>query len=423
MKHRFTVSLLIIAMMLLTLTGFAIGKDVNLTIGIVSFNDAAKEWLENELIPNFESEHPNIKVEIMWLDWGRINEQLLSAFAAGVGPDLFQHGISSSVAAYAANGRAMKLNDLVENWEQWDDYFDSGKLSVTFEDDIFGLPQLIDCRPFFYRKDFFREVGLDPDKPPTTWEELRDYAIKLTKYEGDQMVRAGFLIHTTDFPAFQEGWYPFMLQNGVGILTPDMKKSGFDSPEAIEAAQFFHDLLYKHEVDILGGLPTGIADVHPLVVGTAAMAFGTSAVIRDMERYNPELLDELAIAPPLGRVQQATMSGGTALMIHSQTKHPEEAWLFMKYMNSPENVLTYVQLLGSLPALKSLQNDPYFAEDPLRRASMETVPYAYAWPASRHHNDYRLMIVSATEEFMQNIKTPEAALKDLAREMNRILSR
>ena len=38
----------------------------------------------------------------------------------------------------------------------------------------------------------FEEAGLDPEKPPKTWDELRDYARQLTVKEGDRITRAGF---------------------------------------------------------------------------------------------------------------------------------------------------------------------------------------------------------------------------------------
>lgn len=41
----------------------------------------------------------------------------------------------------------------------------------------------------------FREAGLNPDTPPADWDELLEYAEKLTVRDGDAVTRAGFF-HT-----------------------------------------------------------------------------------------------------------------------------------------------------------------------------------------------------------------------------------
>ncbi len=46
---------------------------------------------------------------------------------------------------------------------------------------IYGVPLYADVSALFYNKDLFRKAGLDPDKPPTSLAEIREYADKITR--------------------------------------------------------------------------------------------------------------------------------------------------------------------------------------------------------------------------------------------------
>ncbi len=59
-----------------------------------------------------------------------------------------------------------------------------------------GIPRSTDCRLLFWNKDLFREAGLDPEKAPAAWEDLRQASIRLTKKNASGCDRIGF--HTEE---------------------------------------------------------------------------------------------------------------------------------------------------------------------------------------------------------------------------------
>ena len=56
---------------------------------------------------------------------------------------------------------------------------------ATFNDRLYGVPLYADVSALFYNKDLFKKAGLDPNKPPTSLAELREYADKITALGGD----------------------------------------------------------------------------------------------------------------------------------------------------------------------------------------------------------------------------------------------
>ena len=103
------------------------------------------------------------------------------------------------------------------------------------EPGIYGVPLDVDLRVLFCNSDLLRQEGLvDPKtkqpQPPRTWEELRDYANRLTRYKraGDKnsgIARLGF------GPNFGNSWlYMYLFQAGGNTMSPDRTKVTLDSP-------------------------------------------------------------------------------------------------------------------------------------------------------------------------------------------------
>ena len=149
---------------------------------------------------------------------------------------------------------------------------------------------------------------------------------------------------------------------------------------------------------------------------------GSGATMGDMMRYAPDKLDQLGAALPTGRVQRGTNFGGTTLMMNAKTANPDLAWKLMELWTQPENLTRYAVADNQLPPLKSVKDDPAFA-DPRWRVALETIEYGVPWPGSPMHGEYRMKFVTMSEAIMQNIKPIERAVRETAEEVKAILSK
>src|SRR5690606_19626384 len=93
----------------------------------------------------------------------------------------------------------------------------------------------------YYNKDMFREAGLDPERPPETWEELIEYADRLTVRRADgSPIRAGLSIRKTGFKAgTAEKWFTFLFSAGGRAFTEGGTASAFNSEAGRKAIEFY----------------------------------------------------------------------------------------------------------------------------------------------------------------------------------------
>ncbi|MFI6540935.1 extracellular solute-binding protein [Nonomuraea sp. NPDC050547] len=117
-----------------------------------------------------------IDVRLLYLPVGQLDAKLLTAFSGGAPPDVFKIGHWS----FPAHAKKKRLAPVDTKALPLQNYEPGTTTPLTYQNVPYGVP--IDFNPcmLYYRKDRFKEAGLDPDKPPATWEEVAEYSAKLT---------------------------------------------------------------------------------------------------------------------------------------------------------------------------------------------------------------------------------------------------
>jgi len=131
------------------------------SLAMVDWSDPVQAAFEETIIPRFVEENPGSSVTINWTNWGRYNEEMTTAFASGVTPDVFQGG-AVWAPQMARRGWAVPLNDFISadaEWD-WDDFPDGLKADVTIRGDIVAVPYRQDLRTLWYNKEMLAEAGL-----------------------------------------------------------------------------------------------------------------------------------------------------------------------------------------------------------------------------------------------------------------------
>ena len=400
------------------------GNDGEITLRFLSpaLGAAFGEWLSGEGVEAFRAECPGISVEFIVSDWGAINEQLLAAFAAGDAPDMFEHGSSASGASWAATGQVLPLdayfNALADDVRE--DYYQVALDTAFYEGEMFSLPRRVAPSALAYRADFFEEAGLDPDAPPQSWEDLRDMAIALTVRDGDQITRAGMRIPTSSWGGVQQGWFPFVYQNGASILNSEMTAAAFDSDAGIEAIQFYHDMLWEHAVDVLGGIPTTL-NANAVVVGTAAMENVSTGILAGIDNNFPELRDSIRLIQPPGPVQAATLLAVDRAFITRPSNNPDPAWQFLQFLQRPENLLKRFELQGDIPPRKSFAEAEAVASDELMQGLLANIPIGHQWPPTPAWNEFRSFVPAMSDAVMATDGDISGIVTDFASQINAAL--
>lgn len=264
--------------------------------------------------------------------------KLTAAIAAGTAPpvvdfDRFQ------VASYAHRKVFRPLDDFVKR-----DKYDLKKFvpavleeAMGFDKKLYGLPRSTDDRLVYWNKDHFQDIGQNPERGPTTWDELKQFAIRLTRRGGPAgLERLG--LHTR---VGQIHFHIFGWQNGGVFQSADGKKATLADAKNIDAL----DWMTTTTRDIAGWQlmetfrrtwPTGTGQ-DPFLQNNLSMIYQTNNFIGTIARFRPDMNYGFA-APPVRRPgdKPLTWSGGFSYVMTREAKDADLGWEFIKWLVSEE---------------------------------------------------------------------------------------
>ncbi|WP_225442567.1 ABC transporter substrate-binding protein [Paenibacillus lycopersici] len=324
-----------------------------------------------EMIDEFNKQHPGIKLVTQAMPGSSGYDtqdlsKLTAAIASGSPPDVVNLN-GPFIMEVASRGILMPLNDLIDSSGfDLSRFYDYTIKEMSFKGQVWGLPAGMDDRVLYYNKDMFKQAGLDPDKPPTTWDELLDYSKKLTVPSGDSFKQIGFL------PNFGNSWfYLYSIQNNGKFLDDEGKKVLLNSPENVAALDFMvkgYDLLggAKKTNAYSSSFQSGAND--PFLSGKLAMVINGNWVLSDLLRFSPNLNFGVAMPPTPTGGDFKTWSGGWAWGVPKGAKHPKEAFEVVKWLTT--------------------EGPKYQAEAAAKYNAAQSRTYIPNWTANIDLNDY-----------------------------------
>ena len=304
------------------------------------------------LVAEFNKANPDIEVESLYSGnaW-TMRDKLLAAVAGKQPPDVSM--IDQFWAAQLASTGAIRMMQTLIDGADGIDKADVNKtawMTATVDGEIWTMPYAMSNIVLYYNKDMFKAVGLDPNKPPTTWGELVDYAKKLTRdVNGDGKIDEwGLSFPITANTGTVYYYITFLWQAGGELYNADYTKVAFNSPAGVEALQFWMDLVHKHGVVPLAPPAEGFT------VGRIAMELASSSTL---ETRQGKCKFPIGVAHiPAGK-NKVTGVGGNNLAIFKNTSAKEAAaWKFVKWMSSPEMNLKWGTMTGYTPLRDSVVN-------------------------------------------------------------------
>lgn len=404
-RNRRNLLITFLVFVVATCLGAPVSAKTNLTLWIVDFNAEAQRLLDETVLPAFEANYPATGVEVEYIGWDVYTTKLTAAFAGGVAPDVFQCGAHFK-GSMAEQGFARPIDKLTGKWPTKRDFFPGTWEAVAWKGKDYGVPYNTTPRSFFYRTDLFLESGLDPRTPPATWEQLRSAFPKLTRADGQGNVsRLAAFIPSVDF----HFWVQLLGQAGTSFVSEDGNQPRFNSPEGLEASNYYLDLYLLSRS--FGTVASGAS----FITGGYAMQYGSAAwFLPQARRGNPSIIPYVEVAPPLRHRQQVGIIYTDWLAISTQSKHPEEAFELIKWLVQPDYLTEYNKSFFSIPPRRATISSPYVQGTPILSQVMErVVPHTISWPSHETQNQY-LFADTWTKVAEQKI-TPQQAVEDLAR--------
>ena len=373
----------------------ASGENVELTFSV--WGDPEELTILQELANDFTKENPNIKITVTVSDWDTYWDKLQTQLAAGTPPDVFAMD-APLYPDYQSRGVMLNLQPYIDKDKfNLDDYYPAALQCYKTADGYYGLPRDIQPSVLYYNKDMFDKAGVPYPDDTWTWDTMIEQGQKLTA-ENQYALWA-------DLWDMELYWASAIWQNGGEILSDDYTKTLIGEPAALGAWQWFHDMIFKYKI-----MPTPSAAEQfgdPFESGNVAMTTAGHWVVPLYSKVD----FKWDVAPlPKGK-ERVSIVNSVGFVIAKDSKHPDQAWAFLKYLVG-EPGQTKVTALGlGVPALKSIANsDVYLKQNtaPINhQVFLDAMEYAKVKPCFRGYNEWS----TAVGDGMTPVWNGEAELK------------
>ncbi|WP_447957080.1 ABC transporter substrate-binding protein [Vreelandella sp. EE7] len=398
--------------------------DVDLTLYYPVSVGGALTGVVDNLVEEFESEHPDISVEAIYAgNYDDTRVRATSALEAGDAPalsvmfsiDLFELVEQDAIVAF---------DELVETDEEreWLDSFYPGLMeNGQLDGQTYGIPFQRSTIVLFWNKDAFEAAGLDPQTPPENWDEMAEMAATIREASNND--QWGVMVPSTGYAYWM--FQAFAYQNGHRLMNEAGTEVYFDDPAAIEALEYWVSLSQEHDA-----MPEGIIEWGTLrqnfIEQTSAMMWHTTG---NLTAARNEADFDFGVAMLPMKEQRGSPTGGGNFYIFKDASEEEQraAMTFVRWMTSPERAADWsieTGYMGVSPAAYETEAlQAYVEEFPPAAVARDQLEHGTAELSTYQGGRIRRTLDNAVQAALTGQMEPAEALAQAQREADGILRR
>ena len=393
---------------------------------------AANEATLQSLIDRFNASQGQVRVRPLYQ--GNVHDlilKLVNSLPSGNVPALVEL-VEANVQIIVDSGAVTPVQQFIDA-EGYDlsDFDEKLVQYYTVDGKLYAMPWAVSVPMLFYNKIPFREVGLDPEKPPLTLDDVRAYSEKLLKVDSaGNVVRSGLALDTDPW------WLEVTLAaHGDLYLNNSNGRDGrptevlFNGPAGQAFFRWWADMIDSGLAFNVGRNLSGADSLMAVAAGRAVMAFSSSSSLRsvlDVLKTGVQGV-ELGVGPfpslPGGTNEPGVGSRSLWIMNKRSEEEQRAAWQFTRWLAEPEQQAELFAGTGNLPVRTSAYDlEPsrqVLAEYPYYQVPMDSfvgVPSSPAklGPRMGPFSKVSDIIAEAIEEMVVGGKDPVQALDDAA---------
>ena len=376
----------------------------------------------SRLVDKFNKQSKDFKVtyRVMPSDTGQYFDKIRTQFQAASADIDVIGGDVIWPAQFAANGWIADLTDKFPKSEQ-SKFLKAPIDSVTYQGKVYGVPWYTDAGMLYYRKDLLEKSGYSG--PPKTWDELQEMAAKVSK---DQGTKYGFVFQGDQYEGGVCDGLEYVWTNGGDVLDPkDPNKVIIDSPESAAGLAAERSMLSS------GAAPQAVSTYQEAETDAAFFQDPGNAVFARQWPYGYAYLDtkgylkqdQVGVGPlPVDEgYPLASCLGGWDMLINAQSDMQEEAWEFIKFMTSPEQLKFRAVKATVLPTRSALLTDPEIEKIPVVSQGRPAIEHTHPRPVSPYYSDMSLEMNEQFNACLKGDVSPEQAVKTLQKNLETIV--
>ncbi len=384
----------VLVMLMVLAAGCGGGKKgpVTLKMWVMPNSQEPANDLQSVLDP-FLKANPDIKIDLVCLDWGSAWSKLTTAATSSDVPDIVQIG-STWMGAISSMGALEDVTARVASEDLKGRYvpLSLSNVGIAGTDKLYSLPWVVDVRAMFYRTDVLNQLKISPSDL-NSWASLDKALAKIKKanlvINGKKVAPLGItgkndwnIIHNIA---------PWIWMAGGSFIDKSLDTSSVASKAAVTGFDYYVDFVRK-----------GYVPISCLEQNTAQISSGFNNGLYAIYFDGPFALRTLTLPPERGGSSNLPVAknfgialypkgptgvrvaygGGSNLAMFKASRNKDASWRVIKYLSLNKDAqIAYAQLTGFLPVSKEAFQDPYFRNDPYRRVFADSVQYARNYPS------------------------------------------
>ncbi|POR52651.1 ABC transporter substrate-binding protein [Bosea psychrotolerans] len=378
----------------------------------------------------FEKENPGIKVKPIYA--GTYQETIVKALTAHKSgtPPVLSVLLSTDMFTLIDEEAIVPFDPFIktEADKKWLSGFFPGFMenSQTGGKDsdkkTWGIPFQRSTVVLYWNKELFKEAGLDPEKPPTSWAQQLEFAQKLTKRDAaGNTSQWGIQIPSSGFPYWL--FQGLTTQAGAILANPAGDKTDFANPGVVEALQYWVDLAQKYKVHPPGIVEWGTTP-RDFFEKKVAMMWTTTGNLTNV-RANAKFPFGVAVLPAGKKPGSPTGGGNFYLSKKASPAEQEAAFKFVRWITTPERAAQWSADTGYVAvtpaAYETEAMKKYVADFPQALVARDQLPTAVAELSTHENQRVTKALNDGLQAALTGTKQPAQAMTDAQAEAERIL--
>lgn len=397
------------------------GSDTDLRF--LYLGDATQQKAFNKLFKSFDKGHPKITLKPTGLasgTWAKFASTVSTQIAGGKIPDSMQVATEGQ-ALFASKDLLAPLDSYIKKDKKYvDEYYGAIDSNLKKWTDKFGstddhtyyMPGGYNPVVMYLNTEVFKKAGATiPDKD-WTWDEFLEAGKKIKKSTGAYIMAAGYSFSFVDI-------MPWLLTNGASTLNADWTKATYNSPEAIEAAEFIRSIVKSK----LSPKPGGEFDAAgQMKKGKLATLGGGRWPTLDMRRLG--IVDKVKIVNWPHKKQKGSPIGWDAWPMFKASKNKDDVWKLIKYLMSTDASKYFATVGGTnVPARDDIAHSKDFLKDAPEGSELlpEAVSYGTPIPSPPRGGEMDKPITEAWQKIILGHSAAKPALDKANEELSKLV--
>lgn len=381
-----------------------------------TYSDQEEKVLAEEIKPLFEKENPGIELKLTRMPYEGLKEQVIAGVAGDAAPDLMRMDIIW-VPEFAKMGALQDISKMEGFDELKPNLFEAPMETNAYNGGYYGVPVNTNTKIAIYNKAVMDDIGVT-EAPKTMDEFVAAAKLAVAKGKPGAIGIGGANVWAAS---------PYFWSLGGSLTNEDYTKvEGYlNSPESVKALETIVQWNKEGLVTptILGGEPgawDGMKNNDYMMIDDGPWFY--SILMNEAESTFKPLEQTIRGLMPEGAGGSRSVVGGEDLVIFTNSKHPQEAWTFAKWMlgEEPQKIMSK---LGLIPTNKTAANDPAFLEQPFVTEYVKQLETAMPRTPIPQYGEMETIVNLAFEKAIRGELEPKAALDEAAKNIQAILTK